>query len=121
MGMAAGEYRKMLSALRSYTGVTEVYMSGSRWEEIDYTRVASRANLVYRNAFLLHDQVRRQEYLQVVLEQKAVVHAGVLMPHEIVARYMVQKGWRNELDPFRCLKKTLDGERYRKVEERLCS
>lgn len=96
MGMSAGEYRKTLSALRSYTGVTEVYMSGSRWEEIDYTRVASRANLIYRNAFLLHDQVRRQEYLQAVLEQKAVVHAGVLMPHEIVARYMVQKGWQME-------------------------
>ena len=27
----------------------------------------------------------------------------------------------NELEPYACLKKVLDGERYRKVEERLCS
>ena len=25
----------------------------------------------------------------------------------------------NELDPYQCLKKVLDGERYRRVEERL--
>lgn len=27
----------------------------------------------------------------------------------------------NELDPFACLKKVLDSEKYRKVEERVCS
>ncbi len=27
----------------------------------------------------------------------------------------------NELEQYACLKKVLDGERYRKVEERICS
>lgn len=94
MGMTAREYRKMLSSLRAYLDVTEVYMSGNRWDEIDYTRVASRANIIYRNAFMLHDQARRKDYLQEVQENRAVIHAGVLMPHEIVAQYMVRTGWR---------------------------
>lgn len=94
MGMTAKEYRKMLSSLRAYLDVTEVYMSGNRWEEIDYTRVASKANIIYRNAFMLHDQERRKDYLKEVQENHAVIHAGVLMPHEIVSQYMVRTGWR---------------------------
>ncbi|MDE6387554.1 MAG: DUF2828 family protein [Lachnospiraceae bacterium] len=97
MGMTAKEYRQMLSSLRAYADVTEVYMSGNRWDEIDYTRVASRANLLYRKAFLLRDGARRKEYLQQVQENQAVIHAGVLMPHEIVAQYMVRIGWRMEI------------------------
>ncbi len=176
-------------------------MSADRWNEIDYTKVSSKANIIYRNAFMLHDQARRKDYLKEVQENRAVIHAGALMPHEIVAQYMVRTGWRmktgaedmtleefdmavnsyntetlfdtigrrfavygykmpklvfwnvnsrtnvipvrenelgvalvsgfsvnicnmvlsNELDPFACLKKVLDSERYRKVEERLCS
>lgn len=96
MGMTAKEYRKMLSSLRAYLDVTEVYMSGNRWDEIDYTRVASKANIIYRNAFMTHDEQRRKDYLQEVKENHAVIHAGVLMPHEIVAQYMVRTGWRME-------------------------
>lgn len=94
MGMTAKGYRKMLSSLRAYLDVTEVYMSGNRWDEIDYTKVASKANIIYRNAFMIHDQMRRKDYLKEVQENHAVIHAGVLMPHEIVARYMVRAGWR---------------------------
>ena len=94
MGMTAKEYRKMLSSLRAYLDVTEVYMSGNRWDEIDYTRVASKANIIYRNAFMFHDEERRKNYLKEVQENRAVMHAGVLMPHEIVAQYMVRTGWR---------------------------
>ena len=97
MGMTAREYRKMLALLRAHLDVTEVYMSGNRWDEIDYTRVASKANIIYRNAFMLHDQARRKEYLKKVQENHEVIHAGVLMPHEIVAQYMVRSGWRMEV------------------------
>ena len=94
MGMTAKEYRKMLSSLRAYLDVTEVYMSGNRWDEIDYTGVASKANIIYRNAFMLHDEERRKNYLKEVQENHTTIHAGVLMPHEIVAQYMVRTGWR---------------------------
>lgn len=94
MGMTAGEYRKMLSSLRVYLDVTEVHMSSNHWEEIDYTRVASRANIIYRNAFLVHDPARRKDFLKKVQDDQALIHAGVLMPHEIAARYTVCSGWR---------------------------
>lgn len=92
MGMTAREYRKLLSALRKYLNVTEVYMSDNRWEEIDYSAVASKANILYRNAFLRHDELRRKAYLEAVQNDGEVIHAGVLMPHEIAAHYTVQSG-----------------------------
>lgn len=94
MGMTAKEYRKMLSSLRAHLNVTEVYMSDNRWGEIAYAGVASRANVIYRKAFMLHDQERREAYLEAVQNKRATIHAGVLMPHEIVAQYTVRSGWR---------------------------
>lgn len=98
MGLTAKEYRKLLASLRAYLDVTEVYMSDNRWNEIDYTRVASKANIIYRNAFLSHDELRRKEYLQEVEQGEAVIHAGDLMPHEIVVQYAARSGsaWRLE-------------------------
>ena len=98
MGFTARGYRKMLTSLRAYLKLTEVSMSGGRWEEIDYTRVPSRANVIYRRAFLLHDEARRKEYLEKVKKHEAVMHAGVLMPHEIVSRYTVCQGWNMRLE-----------------------
>lgn len=97
MGLTSREYRKLLARLRAYLNVTEVYMSNRQWGEIDYTKVASRANILYRNAFMVHDEKRRTAYLEAVQDNKAVIHAGVLMPHEIVARYAVRNGWRIQM------------------------
>lgn len=94
MGLTAKEYRKMLASLRKYLLVTEVYMSSNHWNEIDYGRVASRANLLYRKAFMVHDEERRKNFLKEVEEKGAVMHGGVLMPHEIVTQYTARNGWR---------------------------
>lgn len=99
MGLTAKEYRKLLACLRSYLNVTEVYMSDNRWNEIDYAKVASKANLLYRNAFLAHDEMRRREYLKEVEQGEAVMHAGVLMPHEIVVRYAAHTSGTWKLAP----------------------
>lgn len=56
--------------------------------------VSSRANLVYRSAFMLHDEKRRTAYLEAARKNNAVMHAGVLMPHEIVAQYTARSGWK---------------------------
>lgn len=94
MGMTAREYRKMLAALRAHLNVTEVYMSDNRWSEIDYEKVASKANILYRNAFLRHDESRRNNYLEKAGQNGAVMHAGVLMPHEIVSQYAMRSHWQ---------------------------
>lgn len=97
MGLTAGEYRKLMTSLRAGLKVTEVSMSGNRWEEIDYSAVASKANVLYRNAFLRHDETRRRSWLEAVQKNRAFMNAGVLMPHDIVARYAECAGWRMKL------------------------
>lgn len=97
MGLTAREYRKLMTYLRAGLKVTEVSMSGNRWEEIDYSAVASKANVLYRNAFLRHDEARRRSYLEAVQKNRASMNAGVLMPHDIVARYAECAGWRMKL------------------------
>lgn len=94
MKLTAREYRRMLSSLRAYLKVTEVYMSANEWDKIDYEHVPSRANLVYQNAFLRRDEDRRREYLSAVHDKGVTMHAGTLMPHEIVAKYSERCGWR---------------------------
>lgn len=98
MGLTAKEYRQLLSGLRAYLKVTEVYMSSRQWHEIDYTKISSKANILYRNAFLRHDESRRTTYLEAVQKGSAVIHAGTLMPHEIVTRYIVRCGWQLKMN-----------------------
>ena len=97
MHLTAKQYRKMLAALRAYLQVTEVYMSANRWEEINYSAVSSKANVLYRNAFLAHDKARREAFLEKVANGETIMHADVLMPHDIVAKYVTRNGWRMEL------------------------
>lgn len=91
LGMTERQYRKMLTALRSYTKVVEVKMSNREWSDIDYSAVPSRANLIYNNAFLRNDEQRRREYLSKLEKGEAKINAGVLFPHDIVHRYTLQK------------------------------
>lgn len=93
MRLTSREYRKMLSELRAGLEVTEVHMSAGNWSRIRYERVASKANILYRKAFLVHDSKRREAYLEAVRNHTAKINAGVLMPHDIVARYTESRGF----------------------------
>ena len=66
LNMTPRQYRLLLSKLRKYLKVTEVYTCGNQWGSIDYEKVPSLANLKYKNAFLKHDEKRRLEYLESV-------------------------------------------------------
>lgn len=83
-GMSEKSYRKMLSELRKYLDVIEKNMSSGQWSEINYNTVPSRANLLYKDAFLRHDNIRRQEYLDSLKKGEAKINAGTLFPHDIV-------------------------------------
>lgn len=81
------EYRKMLSALRTYLDVVEVKTSAQQWDKIDYSAVPSVANLKYNYSFMKHDRERREEYLANLKNGETKVNASVLYPHQIVAKY----------------------------------
>lgn len=97
LDMKPSEYRKLLSKLRKYIGVVEVKMSAKDWSEIDYSKVPSRANLIYNKAFLRNDEARRQQFLSAVENGETKINAGTLYPHDIVAKYCTHTLWNESL------------------------
>lgn len=92
MGYSSREYRKTLSDLRGYLKVVEKKMSSGEWKEINYEAVPSKANVLYRNAFLKHDEDRRRSYLESLAKGEAKINSSVNFPHDIVHAY--SKGYR---------------------------
>jgi hypothetical protein len=87
--MTEETYRKTLSSLRKYLDITEVKTCGNNWEEINYDKVPSKANIKYKEAFLKHDEMRRSLYLDSVKKGEAKMNASTLFPYEIIKRYNV--------------------------------
>lgn len=101
LGMTPKEYRRIISDLRKYLDVVEVKMSANEWNKVNYNTIPSKANLLYKDAFLRHDKERRNEYLNDLKNgnNNAKINAKVLMPHEIVHRYMDKYEW-GDIDDF---------------------
>ena len=87
LGCKASDYRMMLSSLRKHIDIVERKTSGNQWGEIDYSKVPSKANLLYKNAFMVHDAERRLAYLESLKKGETKINASTLYPHEIVASY----------------------------------
>lgn len=85
--MPEKQYRQSLSALRKYLNVVERKMCANEWDKIDYSAVPSKANLIYRNAFMEHDALRRQEYLDKLQKGEVKINSSVAFPHDIVSKY----------------------------------
>ena len=109
LGMTARDYRKMLSRLRERIKVLEKLMSANRWEEIDFSKIPSKAGLIYRNAFARRDIIA-ERYTAFARDKKTKVNAATLYPYEVVKkalelrhsynlsntdRLMVNKYWEN--------------------------
>lgn len=94
LGLTERQYRKILSGLRSKLNVTEKMMSAKQWQDIDYEAVPSQANLLYKDAFLRHDEERRNEYLDSLKKGEKKINAATLFPHDVVHKY----GWGSTVD-----------------------
>ena len=86
-GFTEKEYRKTLSALRRRIDVTERKMSANEWSQIDYSGVPSKASLLYRRAFIRHDEGRYGEFLAAVRRGDEKINASALFPYELVSAY----------------------------------
>ena len=93
LDMTPRRYRLMLTKLRKYLKVTEIYTCANKQNKIDYEIVPSLANLKYKNAFLKHDNDRRIEYLESVEKGTSKINMKVATPVDVVSRYA--KGWMN--------------------------
>lgn len=80
-------YRKRLAQLRSYSNVVETKMSAKNWSGIKYEAVPSKANLLYKEAFMKHDETRRTEYLSALEKGETKINSSASFPYDIVSRY----------------------------------
>ena len=113
LGVSAKAYRKTLSNLREHIKVLERLMSEGRWEEIDFSKIPSKAGLMYRNAFARRDIIA-EKYKAFAKDKTSKVNAATLYPYEIVEkarklfssskdsteRLMVNKYWDSLPDYF---------------------
>ena len=100
--MTERQYRKTLSALRNHLNVVETKMSAGDWSEIDYNAVPSKANLLYRNAFLAHDGERRQQFLDDLEAGKndVKINSGASFPYDIIHKYTDGGGWYSSVGKY---------------------
>lgn len=83
LGKGEKSYRKSLSALRAYSNVLEVALSANDWEKIDYSKLPSKAGLIYRSAFKKHDPTGYQAFLEAVKKGEKKINSTTLFPYEI--------------------------------------
>lgn len=132
-------YNKMLVKLRKKLNLVETYMCENQWSAIDYNSVPSKANLLYRNAFLKHDSERRTQFLEDLKNGKegVKINASTNFPHDIVHGYIkignwyyriksydetLEQLWKNQKDTVQSAENIMviqdgSGSMYQKVSE----
>ena len=87
MNMEAGNAISLLAKWIK-TADVEALMSAGRWDEIRYAEVPSRAMMIYRNAFMRHDEERFGEFVQRAVRGEETVHSATLYPYDIIEKVM---------------------------------
>lgn len=106
LNMSEREYRKTLSKLRRALDLVEIKIAENRYEEIDFSKLPSKAQMIYRELFMRKAQERYTVYLKELMLGKAKINAGTLIPVDIVSkimnsnvslanRYLYEAMWKN--------------------------
>ena len=106
LNMSEREYRKTLSKLRKALDIVETKLCEKRYEDIDLSKLPSKAQMLYRELFMRKAQERYLAYLKELMTGKAKINAGTLIPVDIVSkimdknpslaeRYLYEAMWQN--------------------------
>lgn len=107
LNMSERTYRKTLSKLRRALDLVEIKIAENRYEDIDFSKLPSKAQMVYRELFMRKAQERYTVYLKELMLGKAKINAGTLFPVDIVGkvlreynvslanRYLYDAMWKN--------------------------
>ncbi|MDY5975619.1 MAG: DUF2828 family protein [Anaerovoracaceae bacterium] len=87
LDMTPAEYRKTMSALRAEIKLIENNLREKDYS-FDYSKQPAKAMFKYRAAFLRNDAERYQAFPDNVNRREAALHAGTLMPYELVDPYL---------------------------------
>lgn len=92
-GFSESNYRKLLSTLRKRIDIVEAKMSGKRFDEVDYSKVPSKAMMIYRKAFEKNDGTRFDDYIEKVKNGSTKINSKALYPYEIMHKMGLDTGY----------------------------
>lgn len=84
LGYPVYNFKRIVRSMRKQIGVVESLMSSGKWDEIKYSEVPSRAMMVYRKAFMRHDEHRFSEFISKAEKCEVKINATTLFPYDIV-------------------------------------
>ena len=87
LGLSYEEYASALSNARKKLDIVEKKMSNKEWTKINYPHVPSKASIIYKDAFLRHDQEGYTKYLEDVKNGVRKINTSVLTPVDILQKY----------------------------------
>ncbi|CAG7852546.1 Uncharacterized protein L728 [Serendipita indica DSM 11827] len=76
--------RWVISPLRRFMQIPELYMSTNRWNQLPYQRVGSTCMQKNKKLFIKHDKARFSKYLRDVASGKRTISGATLLPHTLL-------------------------------------
>lgn len=102
LGYKVYDFKRMVVKLRNHLDIVESKMSTGRWDEINYAHVPSRASMIYRQAFMRHDDSRYLDYIEAVQNGEEKINTGTVYPYDLMHKVIagqydatVQAMWDN--------------------------
>lgn len=95
------EYKQKLRSLRKYLDLPEAKMCAGKWDEIEYSKCASKFLLKNRKALQKHDPERYAEFFKKVEAGEEKINTGTLTPcdiiHNVACNYTpeLETMWKN--------------------------
>lgn len=88
LGYPVYNFKRIVRSMRRKIKVVESLMSAGRWDEITYSEVPSRAMMVYRKAFMRHDEERFNAFVNKAVTGEVKINASTLFPYDIVEKFL---------------------------------
>lgn len=88
LGYPVYNFKRIVRSMRKHIGVVEGLMSTGRWSKIKYSEVPSRAMMIYRNAFMRHDEERFSDFINKAVTGEEKINSATLYPYDIVEKIL---------------------------------
>ena len=98
LGYSVYDFKRILRKLRKHIGIVETYMSLGQWDKIKYSAVPSRAMMIYRDAFLRHDEEGFSDFIRKALKGEEKINSSTLYPYDIVEKILYKNGYDDTLE-----------------------
>jgi hypothetical protein len=83
------KYRKeYISPLRKRLDIIETKLCNNDWNNIDYSKIPTKALNFYKKTFIKHDNDKYSLYMKNIKYNKKIMKNTDLLPHEIIKKYI---------------------------------